>query len=95
METLEAIIKQAAVSSSMKWRVPGICLSISAFLCTARGATAQRIVVDAAPSQAVNSFSPFRALGAGVDRLSTGSTDTLLSPPVLQEVLSAGWQSVT
>jgi hypothetical protein len=30
---------------------------------------AQQVVVDATPSHVVNSFSPIRSLGAGVDRL--------------------------
>lgn len=58
-------------------------------------AKAQIIHVDAAPEHAVNSFRPASALGAGVDRLPTGSTDALLSEPVLKEVLKAGWQTVT
>ncbi len=56
---------------------------------------AQKIIVDATPSHAVNSFSPFRALGAAVDRLGTGTPDKLLTDPILKEVLGAGWQSVT
>jgi hypothetical protein len=56
---------------------------------------AQKMVVDAAPSHAVNAFSPYEALGAGVDRLATGGADKLLADPILKEVLGAGWQSVT
>ncbi len=56
---------------------------------------AQNVVVDATPSRAVNTFSPVRALGAGIDRLRSGSTDSLLSEPLLKQVLSAGWQSVS
>ncbi len=55
----------------------------------------QNIIVDADPSHAVNSFSPIRALGAGVDRLKTGSTDHVLTDPILKQVLAAGWQPVT
>jgi hypothetical protein len=33
---------------------------------------AQQVVVDATPSHVVNSFSPMRSLGAGVDRLRAG-----------------------
>jgi F5/8 type C domain len=68
---------------------------IAALLFIAPVATSQTIVVDAAPSHAVNSFSPIRALGAGVDRLKTGSTDHVLSDPILKQVLEAGWQPVT
>jgi len=56
---------------------------------------AHRVVVDSAPSHALNSFSPVRALGAGVDRLRTGVADKALGTPFLNEILSAGWQSVT
>ena len=81
--------------SGMKRRICGICLVIGAFIWVAGPANAQKIVVDAAPSHAVNSFSPFRALGAAIDRLRTGTPDKLLTDPVLKEILGAGWQSVT
>ncbi len=66
-------------------------------------AHAQNVVVDAAPSHVVNSFSPFRALGGAIDRLRGGSTkdenekhtERLLTDPVLKELLGAGWQTVT
>src|SRR5882724_3749811 len=54
---------------------------------------AQTITVDT--SRPVNTFSPFRALGAGVDRLGTGTPDHVLTGNILQKVLDAGWQPVT
>jgi hypothetical protein len=73
------------------------------FFWMAGGAHAQNIVVDAAPSHAVNTFSPFRALGGAIDRLRGGNTreeneqhtERLLTGPVLKELLGAGWQTVT
>src|ERR1700744_6119270 len=65
-----------------------VCL---AALCFA--ASAQNITVDT--SRPANSFSPVRALGAGVDRLGTGTTDHVLTDPILKQVLAAGWQPVT
>ena len=66
-------------------------------------ASAQNIVVDAAPSHVVNSFSPLRALGGGIDRLRGGATkeenekhtERMLTSPVLRELLDAGWGTVT
>lgn len=64
---------------------------------------AQNLIVDAAPSHVVNSFSPARALGGAIDRLRGGATkeqnerntETLLTEPVLKELLNAGWGTVT
>src|SRR5579872_399729 len=56
---------------------------------------AQNLVVDVAPSHVANSFSPVRALGAAVDRLEVGAADKVLVQPMLQEILSSGWQPVT
>ncbi|MGO8732754.1 MAG: discoidin domain-containing protein [Terriglobia bacterium] len=81
--------------SGKKKCVSGICCGIGAFIWMAGAAYAQRIVVDAAPSHMVNSFSPFHALGAAIDRLRTGTPEKLLTDPVLKEILGAGWQTVT
>ena len=64
---------------------------------------AQTIVIDAAPSHVVNSFSPPRALGGAIDRLRGGATreanekhtERLLTGSVLKELLGAGWGTVT
>src|SRR5581483_11678455 len=53
------------------------------------------IVVDATPSHAVSSFSPFHALGAGIDRLRGDTTDKVFTPEFIQLIQSAGWQPVT
>jgi hypothetical protein len=49
----------------------GICVAIGALFPSAT-VSAQKVVVDATPSHVVNSFSPIRSLGAGVDRLRAG-----------------------
>ncbi len=87
----------------VKWHFAGIGLSVGLFLWLAGSARAQNIAVDAAPSDAVNTFSPFRALGGAIDRLRGGNTreenekhtERLLTCPVLKELLGAGWQTVT
>ena len=45
-----------------------VSFRIGAFLALAGLSYAQNIVVDAAQSHAVNSFSPMRALGGAIDR---------------------------
>jgi len=53
----------------MERRTVRIVFEIVACVGIAGAAAAQNIVVDTAPSHIANSFSPFRALGAAVDRL--------------------------
>jgi hypothetical protein len=80
-----------------------VSFRIGVFLALAGLSNAQNIVVDAAESHAVNSFSPMRALGGAIDRLRGGdtkeanekNTERLLTNPVLKEMLGAGWQTVT
>src|ERR1700733_14882127 len=91
------------MSAAMKRHIFGVSLGIALFLAAANAASAQNIVVDAAPSHAVNAFSPFLALGGSLDSLRGGDTqeenekhtERLLTDPVLKELLGAGWQSGT
>ena len=70
-------------------------------VCAAGIMCAQEIVVDT--TRVVNSFSPPRTLGGAIDRLRGGptrednerNTERLLTDPVLQEMLGAGWGTVT
>jgi F5/8 type C domain len=56
---------------------------------------AQTIRVDITASHVAKSFVPTEALGAGVDRISTASTDKVFTEPIIRQVLSAGWQPVS
>src|SRR6266481_6889927 len=56
---------------------------------------AQTIRVDATPDHLTNTFSPTRALGAGIDRLPQGATDKLFVEPTIEKVLSSGWQTIS
>ncbi|HEX4485125.1 MAG TPA: discoidin domain-containing protein [Terriglobales bacterium] len=58
-------------------------------------APAQTVHVDITPSHVANTFVPTEALGAGIDRINTAATDKLFTEPVMKQVLSAGWQTVT
>jgi len=55
----------------------------------------QTVRVDITPGHAANTFVPTEALGAGIDRIDTVSTDKVFAEPVMRQVLSAGWNSVT
>jgi hypothetical protein len=71
-------------------------LTIAGWMC-AMGTTlhGQTIRVDATPSHATNTIVPTKALGAGIDRLGYGATDKLFTDATIQQMLSAGWQTVT
>jgi hypothetical protein len=57
--------------------------------------SAQTIRVDITADHATNSFRPTEALGAGVDRIPLAATDKIFTEPMLKQILSAGWQTVT
>jgi hypothetical protein len=73
----------------------GCCrtLIVGGALAASGPVTAQSLVVDT--GQVLNSFSPVRALGAGVDRLRPGRADQMLTSPLLEKILAGGWQSIT
>lgn len=56
---------------------------------------AQTIRVDSNPSHVAKTFVPTEALGVGIDRINTSVTDKLFTDPVMKQVLSAGWQTVS
>ena len=66
-----------------------------AALVAAACTSAQTIRVDTTPEHVTNTFRPTEALGAGVDRIPLASTDKVFAEPVLKQILSAGWQTVT
>src|SRR4030081_2450614 len=95
--TLERALMNATVA---KPKTTWCCLyRLLAFLpllvSLAPSARTQTIHVDAAPDHSVNSFRPTEALGACLDRISRASTDKIFAEPILKQMLSAGWQTVT
>ncbi|HTQ53016.1 MAG TPA: discoidin domain-containing protein [Bryobacteraceae bacterium] len=77
----------------MKVSATILILAASAF--AQRHAPPGHVVVDAAPEHAVSSFSPFHALGAGIDRLRGDVTDKVMTPEFIAKIQSAGWQPVS
>jgi hypothetical protein len=74
-------------SSLKRWISAALVLSSLSF--------AQTVRVDSNPSHIANQFVPTAALGAGIDRINATATDKLFTEPVMKQVLSAGWQTVT
>jgi hypothetical protein len=60
-----------------------------------RDLAAQTIRVDATPGHQLNSFRPARALGAGIDRMSSRTFDAAYDRARLDAVLAAGWGHVS
>lgn len=73
--------------------VIGVFLAFSGFLLPV--AHSQTIRVDATPGHSVNSFRPTEALGAGIDRIPRAATDKIFTQPMIDKILSTGWQTVT
>ena len=70
-------------------------LALAVLVCFPTTVPAQMIVVDTTADHATNSFRPTEALGAGVDRIPRAATDKIFTEPILKQILSAGWQTVT
>jgi F5/8 type C domain len=88
-------MKQAPTAGAI-WTLSGIAVLIAPTAALAqRHAPPQHVVVDTTPSHAVSSFSPFRSLGAGIDRLRGGTTDKVMAPEFIEKIQSAGWQTVS
>ncbi|HYA24736.1 MAG TPA: discoidin domain-containing protein [Terriglobales bacterium] len=56
---------------------------------------AQQATVDITPGHSTNSFSPLRALGAGIDRDPLNSVKILYNPAHVQTMLTAGWGPIS
>jgi hypothetical protein len=74
------------------WLVLGLVATTGLGAPSLRG---QTIRVDATSSHATNTIVPTKALGAGIDRLPYGAADKLFNDATIQQVLSAGWQTLT
>jgi hypothetical protein len=56
---------------------------------------AQQVTVDITPGHSTNTFSPLRALGAGIDRDPLNSVQTLYDPAHVATMLTAGWGPIS
>ena len=58
-------------------------------------ALGQQVTVDITPGHSTNSFSPLRALGAGIDRDPLNSVGILYDPDHVRTMHSAGWGPIS
>src|SRR3984893_5906939 len=61
----------------------------------AAGLPVGTVRVDATPGHVINSFDPDSALGSSIDVLSRRDIDSVYTPHIIQESLSAGWGPIT
>jgi len=71
------------------------CVVFCVLLTFVQSALGQHATVDITPGHATNSFSPIRALGAGVDRDPLNSVQTLFGPTNVGQMLAAGFGPVS
>jgi hypothetical protein len=79
----------------MPARALAVLLFVSTIGGVASAAHGETVRIDATPGHETNTFVPNRTLGAGIDRISRAATDKLFAEPVVQRVLTAGWQTVS
>ncbi len=70
-------------------------LAILALSLTPAFAQTGAVTVDITPGHATNTFSPLRALGAGVDGVATGTVDNVYTATNIPQMLSAGFGPLT
>ena len=82
-----------ACRAESSWRSALKRLNAVALFCLslALSAAGQQVTVDITPGHSTNSFSPRRALGAGIDRDPLNSVHILFGSTDVQQMLSAGW----
>lgn len=90
---LKRFIKPIAIIVATASRVMRLTLVFAAAL--ALPLAAQQVTVDITPGHSTNSFSPLRALGAGIDRDPPNSVRTLYDPLHVQQMLTAGWGPIS
>jgi F5/8 type C domain len=78
-----------------RFALPLLVMGLASFMVVAGAALGQTIRVDITPGHETNTIVPTKALGAGIDRLPYGAADKLFTDATIQQVLSAGWQTLT
>ena len=76
----------------MSFRNAISAVGLAAFLAIAIVVPAQDLVVDTNLAHVANRFSPILSLGGTVDRVEERVADRILTQPMLNEILGAGWQ---
>jgi hypothetical protein len=72
-----------------------LTLLLAAFCLLLAMVSAQSVTVDITSGHQTNTFSPIRALGAGVDAQNNGAARLIYQPANVQQMLSAGWGPVS
>ncbi len=95
MSNNQAASLGVAVACSGKAGVESVLVVFALLFLLVRSASAQTVRVDITPGHAVNTFSPLKALGAGVDARKIGAVKQIYVPSTLNQMLAAGWGAVS
>jgi F5/8 type C domain len=76
------------------WKIARLVV-MPAVLVAAVPSSAQTIRVDITPEHATNTIRPTEALGAAIDRIPLAATDKIFTEPMIKQILSSGWQTIT
>ena len=87
--------RSSSPTDSSKIRVLRSSLLLLILAGCVRTPWAQTIRVDITPDHVRNTFRPTETFGAGVDRIPLAATDKIFTEPMIKQILSAGWQTVT
>ena len=82
--------RRSAFSATVLKRFIAFMLAVSSW-----PGFAQQATIDITPGHSTNSFSPARTLGAGIDRDPLNSVRTIFGTTDVQQMLTAGWGSVS
>jgi len=77
------------------WKIARLIVMPGVLVAVTITASAQTIRVDITPEHATNTIRPTEALGAAIDRIPLAATDKIFTEPMIKQILSSGWQTIT
>ncbi len=95
MENGQVAGRGAALPSSQKVVIVSLLWAVACLIAPWGLASAETVRVDITPGHATNTFSPLKALGAGVDARKMGAVKQIYVTSTLNQMLAAGWGALS